>query len=32
MYELTFINKKYLAELQVNDVQLPIQGLDFNNR
>lgn len=32
VYELTFINKKYLAELQVNDVQLPIQGLDFNNR
>lgn len=32
VYELTFINKKYLVELQVNDVQLPIQGLDFNNR
>lgn len=32
VYELTFINKKYLVELQVNDMQLPIQGLDFNNR
>ena len=31
VYELTFVHKRYIPELEVNDVSLPIPGLDYRN-
>lgn len=31
-YELTFVNKKFIEQLEVNDIKLPLVNLDFNNR
>lgn len=32
VYELTFVNKKYISTLEESTIKLPIPGLDFNNR
>lgn len=31
VYELTFVNKKFISEKIKNDIKLPIEGLDFIN-